>query len=253
VDCVDDENDTLVVKRNDKNKDTSKVRFFSCHKTGHYDIQCPNKKEKKPKSEVSTSTEIAEFVERNEREFSLMNSPLGNGFLVFKDIEVWFVENGANRHMKGMRSVFPSLSEIDSYCCVGVGTSPQCAVKGVGSVRLQLDSGGFLEFVGLLYVLEMMVNLVLVLTLEVDGFGVAFYCGRVFLYLEGDTPGTTMMLGVGYERLYRLLGRPMLGSNGFLDSDSMSESGHVARERELIPVTHSSSETLRGLNRHEWT
>ena len=41
-----------------------------------------------------------------------------------------------------------------------------------------------------------------------------------------------MMLGVGYERLYRLLGRPVLGSNGFLELDSMLESGQVARERE---------------------
>jgi hypothetical protein len=62
-----------------------------------------------------------------------------------------------------------------------------------------------------------------------------------------------VMLGVGYEGLYRLLGRPVLGSSGFLDSDSVSESGQVARERELIPGTQSSSGTLRGLNRHEWT
>jgi hypothetical protein len=33
----------------------------------------------------------------------------------------------------------------------------------------------------------------------------------------------------------------------------VSESGQVARERELIPRTQSSSGTLRGLNRHELT
>jgi hypothetical protein len=79
-----------------------------------------------------------------------------------------------------------------------------------------------------------MVKLLLVSSLEVDGFGVAFYYGKVFLYLEGATPDTTMMLGVGYERLYRLLGQPVLGSRGFLDSDSVSESGKVAWERDLI-------------------
>jgi len=52
----------------------------------------------------------------------------------------------------------------------------------------------------------MMVNLLSVSSLEVDGFGVAFYCGRVFLYPEGATPDIAVMLGVGYERLYRLLG-----------------------------------------------
>jgi hypothetical protein len=48
---------------------------------------------------------------------------------------VWFVDNGASQHMTGMRLVFLSLSEIDSDCCVGVGTDPQLVVKGVGSVR----------------------------------------------------------------------------------------------------------------------
>jgi hypothetical protein len=52
---------------------------------------------------------------------------------------VWFVDNGAYCHMTGMRSVFPSLSEIDLDCCVGVGTDPQLPVKGVGSVRFQLE------------------------------------------------------------------------------------------------------------------
>jgi hypothetical protein len=81
-------------------------------------------------------------------------------------------------------------------------------------------------------------------SLEIDGFGVTFYCGRVLLYSEGATPDTTMLLGVRYERLYRLLGRPMVGSSGFLDSESVLESGQVAQERALIPWTQSSSRTL---------
>jgi hypothetical protein len=48
------------------------------------------------------------------------------------------------------------------------------------------------------------------------------------LYLDGTTPDTTMLLGVGYERL---LGRPVLGSSGFLDSYSVLESGQVAWKR----------------------
>jgi hypothetical protein len=61
------------------------------------------------------------------------------------------------------------------------------------------------------------------------------------------------MLGVKYEGLYKLLGRPMLGSSGFLDSDSVMESWQVAWERELIHGTQSSSGTLKGLSRHEST
>jgi hypothetical protein len=89
--------------------------------------------------------------------------------------------------------------------------------------------------------------------LDESGFGVVFYGGHVFPYLVGATADTTVMLGVKYEGLYRLLGRPVLGSNGFLDSDSVSESWQVAHERELIHGTRSSSETLIGLNKHEST
>jgi hypothetical protein len=96
-----------------------------------------------------------------------------------------------------------------------------------------------LEIAGVLYVQEMMVNLLSMSALEVDGFGVAFYCERVFIYPEGATPDTAVMLGVGYERLYRLLGRPVLGSSGFLDSDFVLESGKVAPKRELILGTQS--------------
>jgi hypothetical protein len=82
----------------------------------------------------------------------------------------------------------------------------------------------------------MTINFLSVSALEIDGFGVVFFYGRVFLYLEGATPDTTILLGVRYERLYRLLGWHVVGSSGFLDSESMSvsESGQVARERELI-------------------
>jgi hypothetical protein len=53
-------------------------------------------------------------------------------------------------------------------------------------------------------------------------------CGWVFLYPEGDTPDTTILLGV-IMRLYRLLGQPVVGSSGFLDSESMSMCQRVSR------------------------
>jgi hypothetical protein len=87
MDGADDENVALVGKSNEKKKDMGKVRCFACHKTGHCISQCPNKKEKKSKPEVSTSTNIAEFVERHERKYSLMTGPMGNMCLTFGDIE----------------------------------------------------------------------------------------------------------------------------------------------------------------------
>jgi hypothetical protein len=150
---------------------------------------------------------------------------VGSGCLAFEDIESWFVDSGASRHMIGLGLVFLSLTEIDSDCNVNCGVSPQLAIKGVGRVRFQLESGEFLEVVEVLYIPELTVNLLSVSALDESGFVVVYYSGHVFLYPVGATADTTMMLGVGYEGLYRLLGRPMLGSSGFMDSDSVSESG----------------------------
>ena len=97
----------------------------------------------------------------------------------------------------------------------------------------------------------MIVNLISVSSFKIDGIRVAFFCGCVFLYLERATPYTKIFLGVRHDILYMLLGQPMIGSSGLLDLESMLESWLVARERDLILGTHSSSNTLIGLNKYE--
>jgi hypothetical protein len=230
-------NIALVEKGNEKKKDMNKVKFFGCHKIDHYASQCPNKNKKKSEPEVSASVEVVEFDKRYENEFSLMTGPMGSGCLAFKDIESWFVDNGASRHMTRLRSVFLDLTEIDSNCRVNCGDGPQLAVKGVGRVRFQLELGGLLEVGEVLYIPELTFNFLSVSALDDSGFGVVFYGGHVFLYHVGEIADTTMMLGVKYEGLYRLLGIPVLGSSGFLDSDYVSKSWQVAWERDLIDGT----------------
>jgi hypothetical protein len=167
---------------------------------------------------------VADFAKKFEEEFSLMAGPVGSGCLMFEDIESWFLDSGASRHMTRLRSVFLDLTEIDSDCRVNCGVGPQLAVKGVGRVRFQLESRGLQEVGEVLYIPELTVNLLSVSALDESVFGVVFHGGHVYLYPVGATVDTTMILGVKYEGLYMLLGRLVLGSSGFLDSYSVSES-----------------------------
>jgi hypothetical protein len=217
----DKENATLHVKkgRGDGKKDMRKVKCFACHKAGHYASQCPEKKMSKKETHVvsSTSIEIDDFVEKFEKEFFIVSCLLGSGSAEFGDIGAWIVDSGSSLHMKGMRSMSLSVLETDSYCHVDCGTSTMHAVKGVGCVRFQLDSGGSLEIAEVLFVLELKVSLLSISTLEDEGYGVVFEHGHVFIYPKINTLDITTMLGVRHGRLYRLLGQPMCKSKGILD------------------------------------
>ena len=47
----------------------STVKCFACHKMGHYDTMCPNKKKKK--QQTAASAEFNDFATRFQSEFSL--------------------------------------------------------------------------------------------------------------------------------------------------------------------------------------
>jgi hypothetical protein len=76
-------------------KDMSKVKCFACHKFGHYAGQCSNKKKK----HIATSTTVEEFFAKFDKEFSLV--------VCFATrtthSSVWYIDNGASRHMTGVR------------------------------------------------------------------------------------------------------------------------------------------------------
>jgi hypothetical protein len=145
-------------------RDMGKVKYFACHKTGHYANQCPKKKE--AKVATTSSTEMDAFAEKFEDEFSLVASLSSNNVAELEDSGVWFVDSGSSHHMMGVRLVFLSVSKTGLDSHVGSGADTMHAVKGVGCVRFQLESGGSLEVAEVLYVPEMKVNLLFVAALE---------------------------------------------------------------------------------------
>jgi hypothetical protein len=144
--------------------------------------------------------------------------------VAYEDIEVWFVDNGLSHHMTKMRPIFLTFLEIDTNFYVGSGTNTKQTIRGFGYVRFHLESGGFMGIEHMLYVPYLKVSLLSVATFEDEGYAIIFQNGQVLVYSREDTQDTTIVLGVHKERLYRLLRRPIIRSNGFLDSPSYSVS-----------------------------
>jgi hypothetical protein len=101
-------------------RDMRKVRFFSCHKTGHYSNQCPkkNNNNKKKESELTTITfyEMNVFAEKFDDKFSLVVTLSRSGILVeLEDSGAWFLYSGSSHYMMGMRSVILGVLETGSY------------------------------------------------------------------------------------------------------------------------------------------
>jgi hypothetical protein len=101
----------------------------------------------------------------------------------------------------------------------------------------------------MLYVLDLKVNLLSVLDFDDEGYAFVFQDGQVIVYSREATQYTTIVLGFHKERLYRLLSRPIIWYDGFLDStsDSVSDSmsGSTSTSEALSEIgsceTHSST------------
>jgi hypothetical protein len=103
-------------------KDMSKVKFFECHKFGHYVGQCPNKKKK----QTTTSTEMDDFSTKFDKEFSLVVCLSTRA----THSSVWYIESGASHHMTGVREHLKYLTQIGD---LEVVLGDDRVIKAVGS------------------------------------------------------------------------------------------------------------------------
>jgi len=132
------------------------------------------------------------------------------------------LEHGSSRHMIGMRSMFLSVSETGSDFHVGSASSTMNAVKGVGCVRFQLESGCSLEVAKVLFVPELKVSLLSVSTLEDMGYAVMFKDGQLFIRSEG-AQDAVVRLGIRECMMCRVLGQHVVGSKWILDHRLVSK------------------------------
>jgi hypothetical protein len=162
------------------------------------------------------------FVEKFKDESSLVVTLSNSNRLAeLEDSGAWFVDNGSSRHMMGMRSVFLSVSKTSLDCHAKSEAHTKHALKGVGCVRFQLESGMSLEVDEVMYVPELSVNFLSVSALEDKGYAVMFEDGQVLIRAEGAALDATVRLGIMQGMMYRVLGQPVGEFMGILNQISV--------------------------------
>ena len=107
-------------QQNGQKKDLSTVKCFACHKMGHYDGQCLNKKKK---HQITVLAEVKDFAARFQSEFSLCTGHIEReraSILTTANVDrrrefslvtdhsysasassTWYIDSGASSHMIG--------------------------------------------------------------------------------------------------------------------------------------------------------
>jgi hypothetical protein len=95
--------------------------------------------------------------------------------------------------MTDMWGAFMSINEIGPCCNVKPNITR--AVRGAGTNKFQLKFGELFTLEGVMFVPEILVNLISISALEDLGWGTMFRSGHVFLYPVGVKLFEAMLLG----------------------------------------------------------
>jgi hypothetical protein len=116
------------------------------------------------------------------------------------------------------------------------------AVRGVGSVRFQLEFGGLLELDRVLFVPRLRVNLLSVSALEDVEYCILFKREHVFIYRQGVDPVELQLIGNQVDRLYMLRGQPSVyDSASDEEREEAPETAMAPRFQSCIPREESKS------------
>lgn len=102
--------------------------------------------------------EMAKKFEKNSALVSCLSRTVTRG--------VWFVNNGASRHITGSWDFFTTVTRGPRDVNVALGDKANYLVKGNGSIEFQMDSGGIMEVNEVLYVPSLEKNLLSISAME---------------------------------------------------------------------------------------
>jgi hypothetical protein len=94
----------------------------------------------------------------------------------------WIIDNGASRHMTGLRNHLTCFVKKETHLNVVLGDDAKYNVRVFGTSTFQLDSNMQLKLEEVLYVPGMKRNLVSISDLEDKGYRITFSEGRVLAW-----------------------------------------------------------------------
>ena len=208
---------------------------FVCGKRGHFKKDCYFYKKNKEKGSASKENLVAMISEIN----------------MIEDIESWWVDSGATRHVCKNKDFFKTLKEEDA-AVLYMGNASSVHVKGIGTVEIEFTSGKVLTLKDVFYVPEVRKNLISVPLLNKFGFKSVFE-GDKFILSKGG-----MFVGKGYfsDNMFKLnvanINNNINNSAYIVDSSDLwhNRLGHVNFNKlndmmtlDLIPNTTSHNES----------
>eukprot|EP00253_Pinus_taeda_P030320 PITA_30320 len=200
-------------KKQNKEKDYSKVKCWNCQKLGHYSVVCPEKKNNKGKDKpMAASAEIGSFSE----------------------------SFGASRHMTGVSKYFSELSEGDIDMEVVLGDDNIVRIVGVGTLTFDRGPKPPLKVSDVLYVPGMkknvifIFNLIFLSALEDKGYDVLFRRGQVLIYPRGTPVFSAREIGMRHAKVYKFSFQLLMA----LSSSTQDRTDNKSNSSELCEIWH---------------
>jgi hypothetical protein len=119
--------------------------------------------------------------------------------------DMWIIDSGASRHMKGDQARLSELNERKTSYKVELGDKSTYPVEGFGQASIKLESGNHVHLSNVLYVPGLEKNLVSISCLEDKGNTIAFIDEKVLSWHKDSNIEDARVIGRHEGNLYRLL------------------------------------------------
>ena len=146
-----------------------KGKYFICQKPGHYQRECPDRKQQPNKGK--NQGEVAVAQDNYDNAEALCAIEVSNA----KD---WILDSGCSFHVTPTKAWFESFVSVDNGHVL-LGNNKACKVMGSGTIRLKMFDGTERVLKEVRYVPELKRNLISLGVLDQEGYSFKVENGKL--------------------------------------------------------------------------